>query len=189
MKKILFVILPVIAIGGADAGVMDVYAGATGGFGYKSNRALFEDPAASEDRSASSFGVVAGIDIPVFRVEAEYNYITSYAGDMGLFLVNGYVKAPIPMIKPYIGMGIGTLAGPGEAYFSSASFSGEAEEVFAIQAMAGVQIEIPATKLFVDLEFRPMYLDGVYKVVGETETQNRGFWHADVRLKVRYIIF
>jgi len=188
MKKILFVILPILAIGGANAGVMDIYAGATGGFGYKSNRVPFEDPAGTEDRSASSFGVVAGVDIPVFRIEGEYNYLTSHAGDMGLFLVNGYIKAPIPLVKPYAGLGIGTLLGPGEAYFLP-SFIGEAEEVFAIQAMLGVQIEIPATKLSVDLEFRPMYLDGTYKVAGMAETQSRGFWHADVRLKVRYTVF
>ncbi|MBR5904678.1 MAG: outer membrane beta-barrel protein, partial [Alphaproteobacteria bacterium] len=92
----------------ANAGaVADFYAGAMIGAGGYS---LFHDDDTKSD-SSMLFGGVIGVDIPVFRIEAEYNYLNSSKLTGNTAMVNAYFKMPSTLIMPYAGAGIGMVFG------------------------------------------------------------------------------
>ena len=93
--------------GGANAAALfDVYAGATVGIGGTTLFANDHDVS----KSAQSYGAVLGFDIPVFRFELEYDYMHADTISMHVGMINAYAKMPLPAVKPYIGVGIGTFS-------------------------------------------------------------------------------
>ena len=85
--------------GSANANLLfDIYAGGTYGIG---GYTLLADN--NESASSQSYGAILGIDIPLFRIELEYDYLNADDIELNLGMVNGYFKLPIPVLKPYIG--------------------------------------------------------------------------------------
>jgi opacity protein-like surface antigen len=133
-------------------------------------------------KPSGSFGGMIGIDIPVFRFEAEYNYMIGKNMSLSVGMVNGYIKwLPTPIVKPYVGFGIGKVLG--------GKIRGDIDRApdasIPFQGMIGLQIEIPATSLSVDVEGRAMYIESVYNmpIVG----RDIGALQADLRVKIRYV--
>ena len=158
----------------ANAGVvMDMYAGATigaGGLTVMSDGSNFSD-------SASSFGAMFGIDIPVLRAEVEYNHLSNSDLKMDLAMVNGYLKMPSTVIKPYIGVGVGSV------------FNGKIENTVdissapAYQGMVGVTFDIPAAPIKIDAEGRVLYVPDFIEFYSiESDLLNYDF-----RIKLRYV--
>ena len=93
--------------------VWDLYAGATVGAGAQT---VFADDHDATN-AAQSFGAMFGVDIPAFRIEAEYNYLNETDTYAHLALVNAYFKMPSTVIKPYLGLGVGIMMnGKNEKY-------------------------------------------------------------------------
>ena len=100
----------------AQAGLsIDFYAGGTLSMG--NNITLIPTdtslPSVKDWKSTSnSFGLILGIDIPIIRVEAEYDYLVSRRISLHTGMLNAYLKLlPTPFVQPYIGAGIGTVFG------------------------------------------------------------------------------
>jgi len=149
----------------AHAGiVIDFYAGLTGGMGTMW--------ANSDSGSAQSYGAVMGIDVPLVRAEAEYNYLRRRNLNAHIGMLNGYIKAPFPVVKPYLGGGVGQV-------FGGTLNNENLNSVAAYQMMLGLQIEVPASPLIVDAETRVLFAHDI--VPGVELTQ----W--DARLKLRYM--
>ena len=106
-KSILVAAVLMFSGANANAGlVYDIYAGGTAGFGGMS---LITDDH-SHDHSAQSYGAIFGIDLPVVRFEAEYDFLTSERLDMQTLMGNAYVKLPgLVVVNPYIGVGVGVM--------------------------------------------------------------------------------
>ena len=75
------------------------------GFGIGSATIFVDDDNATDN--AQSFSATAGFDIPILRVELEYDYMTPKDTKLHLGLINAYAKLPTTTIQPYIGAGIG----------------------------------------------------------------------------------
>jgi len=95
-------------VSSANAGVIaDFYVGGMVGAG---GQTLFTKD--KHDNSTSKLlGAIAGMDIPVFRIEAEYNYIDSSDLSTNAAMLNAYFKVPSTIILPYIGGGVGMVFG------------------------------------------------------------------------------
>ena len=177
MKKIFLTSALAFAAANANAGqLIDFYAGAA----YGGGKSIAYVPDGKDLRnSAYSYGAVVGIDIPLIRVEAEYNRLVADKLNLNAGLLNAYLKMPLPVIKPYFGVGAGRV------------FSGEigggtkAEASMAYQGMIGVQLDIPATPLFVDIEGRVFYADSIYTM--PIVDKHVGFLQYDARIKLRYV--
>ncbi|MCL2758567.1 MAG: hypothetical protein FWE64_04630 [Alphaproteobacteria bacterium] len=120
-----------------------------------------------------SFGAVIGADMPIVRGEIEYNFIRKSDTNAHIGMLNGYIKAPIPVVKPYIGVGIGQVFGGDSDIVNVRSAP-------AYQGMVGMQIDVPGAPLFLDLETRllsaPRFAHGGHNLA-----------HWDIlRLKLRY---
>ncbi|MCL1892400.1 MAG: outer membrane beta-barrel protein [Alphaproteobacteria bacterium] len=171
-KSMLYALCSMLCIGAANAATVDFYVGAMAGLGSLQT--------GGTNSFAQSYGALVGLDMPVVRAEVEYSYIhsTRSGADLNanLAFVNGYVKlTPTPMVKPYVGLGIGTL------FAGSVSAGGVSEDMntqVAYQGMLGVQSNIPATSLFVDVEYRTAYAPNIF--------EHADFWQNEVRLKLRY---
>lgn len=166
MKKLLCIVPCALCLcAPARAGVaIDFYAGLSGGLGGMW--------ANSNNAASQSYGAMMGIDIPLIRVEAEYDYLRRTDLNAHVGMLNGYIKMPMPVIKPYIGGGIGQVFG-GEAG------SINLDSTTAYQGMLGVQIEIPAAPIVLDAETRVLYANDILPGVDMTQ------W--DARLKLRYM--
>lgn len=122
--------------------LFDVYAGATAGLG---GQTVFVDGDHVDD-SAQSYGAVVGLDIPVFRFELEYDYLTAPDVDMHLGMINAYAKMPLPMVKPYLGAGVGNV-------FSGKINNGpDVDNTIAYQAMLGLTFALPVLPFNIDAE-------------------------------------
>ena len=146
---------------------VDFYVGMTAGVGGA--------VADNHSYSSNSYGAMLGIDIPLIRVEAEYNYFHGSKSGRGLHahtgMLNGYLKAPIPIVSPYIGGGVGQI-------FSGEFANADMNSTTAYQAMLGLQVHVPATPLYIDVETRALYANNI--APGASLAQ----W--DGRLKLRY---
>jgi len=163
-------------ISSADAGsAVDMYAGMTIGAGAQT---AFAD---NQDRTntAQSFGAMFGVDIPMFRVEAEYNYLTTANSHSNVALANVYFKMPSTVIKPYLGLGIGLNFNGEDTEYATIKY----DTTTAYQAMLGVTLGVPALPFKFDVEARALYLPDVYKIanVSPDILQYEG------RVKIRYI--
>ena len=158
----------------ANAGaVMDLYAGATMGSG---GTTLFVD-GDSESDSLFTYGAVIGMDISVIRAEIEYNHLSNSDLKMDLAMVNAYFKMPSTVIKPYLGLGIGT------AFNGTFNDVIDIETSAAYQGMVGVTFDMPALPVKIDLEARALYVPNFVEFYG-LEPDMLTY---DARLKLRYV--
>lgn len=156
--------------------VWDLYAGLTIGVGAET---VFAD-SKDETNAAQSFGAMFGVDLPVFRVEAEYNYLNESDMHANVALANVYFKMPSTVIKPYFGLGAGVMFSGGyETDVEKIDFDTTA----AYQAMLGVTLDVPALPFKFDVEGRALYLPDIYKD-GNIEPD---ILHYEARVKMRYI--
>ncbi|MDL2295217.1 hypothetical protein LJC18_00135 [Lachnospiraceae bacterium OttesenSCG-928-E19] len=164
-------------LGGATnanaAMLYDIYAGLTLGAG---GQTIF----AGDDNnstSAAAYGAVIGMDIPLVRIELEYNYLNASESHMHVGMINAYFKMPSTVIKPYLGIGLGTV------------FNGDVDDTFnirnepAYQGMLGLTFDIPVIPFNVDVEGRVLYAPDVFK----TADAKPDLLHYDLRLKLRYV--
>jgi opacity protein-like surface antigen len=188
MKKLILALAAVLAAGGARAASIDIYAGGFGGYGASVTfmPAGTTRPSSITDlkKPGQSFGAVAGIDIPVVRIEGEYDYISSENVSLNAVMANIYLKMPTPVVKPYIGAGFGTTFGGKIDADAVGGQKIEFKSSMAFQGMAGLQIGIPVTSLFLDLEARAFYAPGIYEF--PVVDKKIGFLQADLRVKLRY---
>lgn len=158
----------------ANAGaVMDIYAGATVGSG---GITLYNSDEKVSDTS-TSYGAVFGMDIPLLRAEVEYNHVGNSDVDMDLAMVNAYLKMPSTVIKPYLGVGIGSVFN-GEYYNTV-----DIEATAAYQGMLGITFDMPALPVKFDIEGRALYVPNFIEVFG----QEPDMFNYDFRLKLRYV--
>lgn len=157
----------------ANAGlVWDLYAGATVGAGAVTT---FADDENHTD-AAQSYGAMFGIDLPLLRFEAEYNYLNDDKATMHLGMINAYFKMPSTIIMPYAGVGVGTIFGGDFGNFDIKSRP-------AYQGMLGITFDMPVLPLKFDVEGRVLYAADVVKVANFEPD----ILHYDLRLKLRYV--
>ncbi len=162
-----------LTAGAANANLLiDGYVGATGGIGAQT---LINDDE-HMTRSAQSYGAVLGFDIPVLRVEGEYNYITTDDATLQTAMLNAYLKMPTTLVQPYIGAGIGQM-------FDGDIKNIELDKSIAYQGMLGLTISLPILPLKFDVEGRVLYIPDII----DTATASPDMVHYDGRIKVRYI--
>lgn len=144
------------------------------GFGIGSATIFVDDDNTTDN--AQSFSATAGFDIPILRVELEYDYMTPKDTKLHLGLINAYAKLPTTTIQPYIGAGIGTV-------FDGDMNGTDIEKVTAYQGMLGITFNIHVLPLKIDVEGRVMYLPNIYDIanIAPDILQYEG------RLKLRYI--
>ena len=166
-----------LTAGAANANLLfDVYAGGTFGIG---GYTLFADK--NESFSSTTYGAVLGMDIPMFRIELEYNYLDSDDATLNMGFVNGYFKLPTPVVKPYIGAGIGTTFS--SEFTPVAHTTIDIDDTMVYQGLLGVTLEIPVVPFNIDVEGRVIYASDLIEYMNDT---------ADVlqyegRVKLRYV--
>ena len=163
--------------GAANANLLfDIYAGGTFGVG---GYALLADE--NETYSAQSYGAVFGMDIPMFRIELEYNYMDADEMTLNLGMVNGYFKLPTPVVKPYIGAGIGTTFS--SKYEPAKNISLDIDDTVAYQGMLGVTFDLPVIPFNIDVEGRVLYASDLFEYANE----NIDLLQYEGRVKLRYV--
>jgi hypothetical protein len=161
----------------ANAGaIADFYVGGMLGAG---GHTLFADHNNKSD-SSLVLGAIAGVDIPLFRIEGEYNYLTSSDIHANTAMVNAYFKMPSTLIMPYIGAGFGVLFS-GEHEIDNKTI--DMDTVAAYQGMMGVTVDVPLLPVKFDVEGRVLYAANVYEV----ESVKPDLLEYNVRLKARFI--
>ena len=158
--------------------VADFYIGGMVGAG---GQTLFNKDT-NKTSASRLLGAVAGVDIPVFRIEAEYNYIDSTSLNAQIGMINAYAKVPSTLIQPYFGAGIGTIFS-GKHEIDTDKF--DLDKAPAYQGMLGATIDILAVPLKFDVEGRVLYAPDIYKVPGTNTTPDLMEYNA--RVKMRYI--
>jgi len=147
---------------GANAGILiDFYAGGAAGVGENYAKGGHRE-------NAPSYGAVAGVELPFIRAELEYSFLDGKNVELQLGMLNGYLKLAPGPIKPYFGLGIGSvLAG-----------TNDADNVAAYQGMLGLTFGIFGIPLFVDVEGRALIAPRVYG--------SDYMAHYEARAKLRY---
>lgn len=168
----------------ANAGVMaDFYVGGMAGAG---GQTLFAEHH-NETDSSRLFGVVAGMDLPIFRFEGEYDFFDSKDLNTNAAMVNFYAKMPSTIVLPYVGAGVGMVFG-GEQTIKDTNglkIEQKIESSTAYQVMLGATIDILKVPLKFDIEGRVLYAPDIYTV---TETDvSPDMLQYNLRLKLRYI--
>lgn len=166
----------------ANAGVIaDFYVGGMVGVG---GQTLFANDT-NKSSTSRLFGAIAGMDIPVFRIEAEYNYIDSTELDASIGMVNGYVKVPSTLIQPYIGAGIGTVfSGKHTVTTGGTETKYDMDTTAAYQAMLGATLAILAVPIKFDIEGRVLYAPDIYKIPGTDTTPDLLEYNARVKARL-----
>jgi len=162
------------------ATLADFYVGGMVGVG---GQTLFADHHNETDPS-QVFGAVAGMDLPIFRIEGEYDYFNSSDLKTNAALVNVYAKIPSTVILPYIGAGIGMVfSGDQTITVDAVETKYDIDSTAAYQAMLGATIDILKLPLKFDIEGRVLYAPDIYKVEGVSPDMLQ----YNIRAKVRYI--
>ena len=175
---ILYAISIMLTTGTANANLLfDIYMGGTYGIG---GQTIFTD---GDDisKSSTSYGAVLGTDIPLFRIELEYNYLDSAKITSNFGMVNAYFKIPTPILKPYIGAGIGMSFDA--KYTPRGTTHIEIDDTMAYQGMLGVTLNLPALPFNIDVEGRALYAPNMFKIADNDVK----FLQYDGRVKLRYI--
>ena len=163
--------------GAANANLLfDIYAGGTYGIG---GYTLLADKNTSH--SAQSYGAILGIDIPMFRIELEYDYVNTDDIKLNLGMVNAYFKLPTPVVKPYIGAGIGTTFA--STYEPITDISIDIDDTIAYQGMLGITLDIPVIPFNIDVEGRVLYASDLF----EYATEKHDLLQYEGRVKLRYV--
>ncbi len=156
--------------------IMDWYAGGFAGIG---GQAVYLDDNHHKSFSAQSYGAVFGVDLPVVRFEAEYDYLNSDYTKSNLLMGNAYVKLPgLIIVNPYIGVGVGVLFGADSDSVAYTKF----DTTVAYQGMLGATLNIPAAPFKIDVEGRALMSPDVYD-----ELHDSMAFQYDARIKLRYI--
>jgi len=164
----------------ANAGMMaDLYVGGMVGAG---GQTLFTRDENKTD-SAMLFGANLGIDIPLFRLEAEYNRLHSADLDANTGMVNAMFKVPSTVIQPYFGAGAGLIFDGKHKPAENVEF--KLDSTAAYQAMLGVTIDVLALPIKFDIEGHALYAPNIYKIEATNTTPD--MLQYNVRLKMRYI--
>jgi hypothetical protein len=166
-------------VSAANAAVMaDFYIGGMAGVGGST---MFTD-GKHDTASSQMFGAVAGMDLPIFRIEGEYDYLhsTDYKTHAGM--LNLYAKMPSTVIQPYIGAGAGLMFG-GDHTVDSTKY--DIKSTGAYQAMLGATIDILKLPLKFDIEGRVLYAPDIYKIEGKNIEPD--MLQYNIRAKVRFI--
>jgi opacity protein-like surface antigen len=167
----------------ANAGTWtDFYIGGMVGVGGQTMFAEHKN----ETDSSQMLGGVIGMDLPVFRLEGEYDHFNSSDLNTNAAMVNLYAKMPSTVILPYIGAGIGLVFG-GEQTFTNSGVKTEykIDSTSAYQAMLGATIDILKLPIKFDVEGRILYAPDIYKIDATGTTPD--MLQYGVRAKVRYI--
>ena len=161
--------------GSANAANMlvDPYVGAMAGFG---GYTVFHGHDDHASQSSQIYGAVAGIDIPLFRIEAEYDYLNADDFNTNLAMVNAYIKAPSFVLKPYLGVGAGMA-------FSGKFHHVDTENNAAFQAMVGVTFDMPVLPIKLDVEGRALYSNDIVKI----DNTKFDLLQYDARAKLRFV--
>jgi hypothetical protein len=150
--------------------LFDVYAGGSFGVG---GYTLYTD-GNDFSKSVQSYGAVLGLDIPMFRVELEYNYLNADDANLNLGFVNAYFKLPMPIVKPYIGAGVGTTF---DSKFEPANL--KLDDVMAYHGMLGLTLDLPVVPFNIDVEGRVLYAPEIYTNIDLLQYEGR--------VKLRYV--
>ena len=150
----------------------DFYAGAAVGVG---GQALLED-GDHEFHNAQSYAAALGINIPLLRIEAEYDYLHAKTSKMQLGMANAYVKFLPGVLQPYIGGGIGMV-------FDGTVADIDVKTTAAYQGMLGVTINPPVLPLALDLEGRVLYIPDILDI----DDHKPDVLQYEGRIKLRYI--
>lgn len=153
--------------------LFDPYIGATAGVG---GITTFIDKHANSDMG-QSYGAVIGLDIPLVRIEGEYNYLNDKDITTNIAMANTYLKMPMVLISPYIGGGVGMT------FDGKAGHGINIDSTIAYQGMLGLTFDIPVLPFKIDAEARALYIPDAFSV----DTKDADMLHYDVRAKVRYI--
>ena len=156
--------------------VMDVYAGGMVGVG---GTTMFWD-GHHKNESAQSYGAVLGIDIPLLRIEAEYNHITNDMFDTNDAMLNAYFKMMSTMVHPYFGLGVGSVFG-GHSEYAGVKY--DIKSSVAYQGMLGLTFDILAMPIKFDIEGRVLYAPN-FMEIGKDKPDMLQY---DGRLKLRYV--
>ena len=167
-----------LAAGNANANLLfDIYAGGT--FGLGASAQLLDGH--YYDHGAESYGAIFGVDLPLFRIEAEYNYLSGHDTKVNLGMVNAYFKIPTPVLKPYFGAGLGTTF---DSKYEPSNTPGiTIDDVITYQGMIGLTLDLPVIPVKFDVEGRILYANNVYEVANE----KADIMQYDARVKLRYI--
>ncbi len=154
--------------------VWDLYAGVSIGAGAQT---MFNDNH-DKTNSAQSFGGMVGIDLPVFRIEAEYNYLNESDFHANLAMANAYFKMASTVVKPYMGLGVGVMFNG-----SNDKYDKDMDTSAAYQGMLGVTLGVPALPFKFDIEGRAVYIPDIAKF-GDNRPD---LLHYDAKIKIRYL--
>ena len=140
----------------------------------------------NETDTSQIFGGVVGMDLPIFRIEGEYDYFNSEDLNTNAAMLNLYAKLPSAIILPYIGAGFGMVFG-GKQEFTENDVKTQysIDSTAAYQAMLGATIDILKLPLKFDIEGRVLYAPDIYKI--EATNTSPDMLQYGVRAKVRYI--
>lgn len=179
-KSILTAATLMVVASNANAGlVYDLYAGATAGYGSMAMVIDNNGNSHTSDHTAKSYGAVVGIDLPIVRFEAEYDYLDSERIDMQTIMGNAYVKLPgLAVINPYLGVGVGMMFDSDVEYYPV-----DLDSSIAYQGMMGATLNIPALPFKIDIEGRAIFMPEVYSAAN---IKVDGLQY-DGRIKLRYV--
>ena len=167
----------------ANAGaVADFYIGGMVGAGGET---VFMDGKDSTD-SSMVYGAVAGVDIPLFRFEGEYNHLNSDAISANTAMFNMYFKVPSTLILPYVGAGIGSVfSGDHTIKADGIKTTYDIKSTAAYQGMLGATIDLPALPVKFDVEGHVLYSPNIYENPVTFDTPD--LLQYNVRAKLRVI--
>ena len=140
-----------------------------------------------------NFGIAVGVNLGLFRAEGEFTYSeydfdeavssggsTVVDGDVTAlrFMANLYYDITmLPLISPYVGLGLGVVDSDAEGVISGAAFE-EKDTEFAFQIMAGIGIELSDE----------LIIEAGYRFFATTEFDEDIMAH-DLVIGVRYMLF
>lgn len=168
-----------IALGTANAHanlLFDLYGGATYGIG--GHTIFMNDHHTSA--SSNAYGVLIGMDIPLFRLELEYNKLDADSLEMNLGMANAYFKFPTPIVKPYLGAGFG-ITFNSKYKTNNTNTHIKITDKLAYQAMVGLTLDLPIMPFNIDIEGRILYTPNLSKDIDTDLLQYDG------RIKLRYM--
>ena len=137
-----------------------------------------------KNTGAESFGAVVGLDIPLLRIEAEYNHLTSDYVSANDAMLNAYFKMLSTMIHPYIGVGVGSVFG---GHMTQTDVRYDVKSTVAYQGMVGLTFDILALPIKFDVEGRALYAQNFAEIKTTTGVDKPDLLQYDARLKLRYI--
>lgn len=175
MKKLLSTLIVIFSLSNLNAGLLwDFYSGVTVS---KGKTIITRKNDFNKKSNSMSYGGVFGVEIPIFRLEAEYNNLDINNSNLGIGFLNAYLKMSLPIIKPYVGVGYGKVL-----YNKNRNFLNN-KSVY--QGMIGATLDTPVIPFNVDFELRGF--DAPFYDYNNIINKKMHFVNYDLRLKARYV--